>query len=247
MKISLALTTIIFLLNHATGDRVLAPKTRLAIVDTGISENFFTTYANLGFWDPTAVPAIKAKLQAVLPRNAKIIDLLSGTHTLLPDTYTPDSVIGIGLNSNELHRNQVLTGRIVRDLNQHSHLDELDDESFDVVMMTSGMAYLQDPRKLFANVLKKLKPGGLCFIAYTSAAKEEEEVISWKMRSPSERLEFTKTALLETGLFPAMTVEKEAFPLNEMFPSFTDTVYFVYGYTKEGAPTVNSKPEKTAA
>nr|CAD1836385.1 unnamed protein product [Ananas comosus var. bracteatus] len=70
------------------------------------------------------------------------------------------TVVGHGLNAQELARNPRLDHFFVKDLNRDHHL-QLHAQSFDAVLCAVSVQYLQSPEKVFAEVFRVLKPGSV--------------------------------------------------------------------------------------
>ena len=71
-------------------------------------------------------------------------------------------MVGLGLNEEELRRNQQLTDFRVHDLNSDPALP-FDSNTFDVVINTASIEYLIDPLAVFKEIYRILRPEG-CFI-----------------------------------------------------------------------------------
>ena len=65
--------------------------------------------------DAVCARRIQALYRTVLPENARVLDLMAGWRSHLPDTV--QSAVGLGLNEEELADNPQLAERIVKDIN----------------------------------------------------------------------------------------------------------------------------------
>ncbi|MCX5666187.1 MAG: hypothetical protein NT036_03990 [Candidatus Omnitrophica bacterium] len=145
------------------------------------SSKFVTQVHGSPYLTTTAYGIIVENLGKVLPENAKILDLMTGCHTYLPDDKKPAEVAGLGLNSEEMSLNTVLNGNfMVQDLNENPVLSQNWDGHFDVVQIVAGMAYLEHFSRVFASAVKASKPGGVLFIAYDDTYDPEEATDQWK-------------------------------------------------------------------
>jgi len=83
--------------------------------------------------DAVCARRIQALYRTVLPENARVLDLMAGWRSHLPDTV--QSAVGLGMNAGELADNPQLAERIVHDLNADPKLP-FADASFDAVVCT---------------------------------------------------------------------------------------------------------------
>ncbi len=72
------------------------------------------------------------------------------------------------MNAAELARNPRLDQWFVRDLNKEPTGWAAADGSFDAVLCTAGLQYLQQPEAVLAEVRRVLKPGGIVIIAFSN-------------------------------------------------------------------------------
>lgn len=79
--------------------------------------------------------------------DTEIFDLMSSWISHLPEEVQYKRVVGHGLNAQELARNKRLDYFFVKDLNQDQDF-ELEGCSFDAVLCTVSVQYLQQPEKV---------------------------------------------------------------------------------------------------
>ena len=79
--------------------------------------------------------------------GSEILDLMSSWVSHLPKEAKYKRVVGHGLNAQELAKNPRLDYFFVKDLNQDQRL-EFEDGSFDAVLCTVSVQYLQYPEKV---------------------------------------------------------------------------------------------------
>lgn len=80
----------------------------------------------------------------------EILDLMSSWISHLPEQVKYKKVVGHGLNAQELARNPRLDYFFVKDLNKEQEL-EMENASFDAVLCTVSVQYLQQPEKVFTS------------------------------------------------------------------------------------------------
>ncbi|CAA7395890.1 unnamed protein product [Spirodela intermedia] len=114
-----------------------------------------------------------------IPEGGDVFDLMSSWVSHLPEEVPYRRVVGHGLNAQELARNPRLESFFVKDLNREQEL-ALESCSFDAVVCTVSVQYLQWPEKVFAEVLRVLKPGGVCIISFSDRMFYEKAIAAWR-------------------------------------------------------------------
>lgn len=77
----------------------------------------------------------------------EILDVMSSWVSHLPEQVAYKKVVGHGLNAQELARNPRFDRFFVKDLNRDQQL-ETEDSSYDAVLCTVSVQYLQQPEKV---------------------------------------------------------------------------------------------------
>ncbi|TXG54753.1 hypothetical protein EZV62_020009 [Acer yangbiense] len=111
--------------------------------------------------------------------GSEILDLMSSWVSHLPKEAKYKRVVGHGLNAQELAKNPRLDYFFVKDLNQDQRL-EFEDGSFDAVLCTVSVQYLQYPEKVFAEVCRVLKPGGVFIVSFSNRMFYEKAISAWR-------------------------------------------------------------------
>ncbi|KAK1567028.1 hypothetical protein Q3G72_007355 [Acer saccharum] len=111
--------------------------------------------------------------------GSEILDLMSSWVSHLPKEAKYKRVVGHGLNAQELAKNPRLDYFFVKDLNQDQRL-EFEDGSFDAVLCTVSVQYLQYPEKVFAEVFRVLKPGGVFIVSFSNRMFYEKAISAWR-------------------------------------------------------------------
>lgn len=109
----------------------------------------------------------------------EILDLMSSWVSHLPREVKYKRVVGHGLNAQELARNPRLDYFFVKDLNLEQKL-ELESCSLDAVLCTVSVQYLQQPEKVFAEVLRVLRPGGVFIVSFSNRMFYEKAITAWR-------------------------------------------------------------------
>ncbi|XP_058186628.1 uncharacterized protein LOC131303669 [Rhododendron vialii] len=114
-----------------------------------------------------------------LSPGSEVLDLMSSWVSHLPKEVEYKKVVGHGINAQELAKNPRLDYFFVKDLNQDQTL-ELESCSLDAVVCTVSVQYLQQPEKVFAEVFRVLRPGGVFVVSFSSRMFYEKAIAAWR-------------------------------------------------------------------
>ena len=129
--------------------------------------------------DDTALAALTAYYERIIPADAVVLDLMSSWISHLPETLATNEVIGHGMNAVELQANARLDRWFVADLNATPSLP-LANASIDAVICCAGVQYLQQPVPVFAEVRRVMRPGGLFAVSYSNRCFLTKAVRIWR-------------------------------------------------------------------
>ena len=121
-----------------------------------------------------------------LQPNTRIFDLMSSWVSHLPKEIEFAHVEGHGLNAEELAKNPRLDHHFVQNLNQQQLLP-FEDQSFDAVLNTVSVQYLQHPEAIFAEIHRILKVGGIAIISFSNRMFYQKAIQGWRDGSESDR------------------------------------------------------------
>ncbi|MGG6295825.1 class I SAM-dependent methyltransferase [Leptolyngbya sp. AN02str] len=127
-----------------------------------------------------------------LKPNTRIFDMMSSWVSHLPDDIPFDHVEGHGLNEEELAKNPQLDHYFVQNLNQKQLLP-LEDASFDAVLNTVSVQYLQRPEAVFAEIYRILRPGGIAIFSFSNRMFYQKAIAAWREGSEQDRVELVKS------------------------------------------------------
>ncbi len=159
--------------------------------------------------DEAFMAKLQVLLEKVLPPEAEILDLMSSWVSHLPQGYEPKRVVGHGMNTVELSQNPVLNDYFVQNLNENPKLS-LDDESFDVVLITVSIQYLERPVEVLQELNRILKPGGSVVISFSNRMFPTKAIQAWSSRSDDERLELVTRYIRTAGGFENIETHAQA-------------------------------------
>ncbi|PZU92597.1 MAG: SAM-dependent methyltransferase [Pseudanabaena sp.] len=121
-----------------------------------------------------------------LQPNTRILDLMSSWVSHLPADMEFSHVEGHGLNAEELAKNPRLNHYFVQNLNKQQQLP-FEDCTFDAVLNTVSVQYLQYPEAVFAEIHRILKVGGIAIISFSNRMFYQKAIQAWRDGSESDR------------------------------------------------------------
>jgi SAM-dependent methyltransferase len=147
----------------------------------------FVTHVDEGF-----ITQLTALYRDRIPPNSRVLDLMSSWVSHLPTDVPYAHIEGHGLNGEELARNKQLNHYFVQNLNQNQTLP-LEDCSFDAVVNTVSVQYIQYPEKIFAEVYRVLKPGGIAIFSFSNRMFYEKAIAAWRDSNEAARVALVKS------------------------------------------------------
>jgi SAM-dependent methyltransferase len=119
--------------------------------------------------------------------NARIFDMMSSWVSHLPDDVKYAEVVGHGLNQIELAKNPRFDRYFVQNLNLDLKLP-LEDDSFDAVLNTVSVQYLQYPEAIFTEIYRILAPGGIAIFSFSNRMFYQKAIARWRDGTESSRV-----------------------------------------------------------
>ncbi|MBE9028197.1 class I SAM-dependent methyltransferase [filamentous cyanobacterium LEGE 11480] len=147
----------------------------------------FVTHVDEGF-----IQQLTALYRDRLKPNTRILDLMSSWVSHLPDDVSFEHVEGHGMNSAELARNPRLNHYFVQNLNHEPKLP-LEDASFDAVLCTVSVQYLQYPEAIFSEIYRVLKTDGIAIFSFSNRMFYQKAIASWRDGSERDRIALVKS------------------------------------------------------
>lgn len=181
--------------------RLLEQEDAFRRVDEGEDAVFYRKARTDPHLDSTARATVKHLIGGLLTEEAPaILDLMASWDSHLPASLTPEEVIGLGLNAEELMANTALDRRIIQDLNTNPVLP-LEDRSIDVVLNVASVEYLVEPIEVFRDVGRVLRPGGLVLVVFSDRWYPPKVVRVWEEAKEDERIQLVEMYLDAAGAF----------------------------------------------
>ena len=146
--------------------------------DESSDSNFYTDTRMVVHIDETAIRNVTSLIRRRVPANTRILDLMSSYRSHLPTDIHYQEAVGLGMNAEEMQANSQLSSFIVHNLNADPHLP-FEDASFDAVLNTVSIQYLQHPVEVYREVARILKPGGISIISFSDRMFPTKAVRIW--------------------------------------------------------------------
>ena len=153
--------------------------------------------------DEHAIAAVGEYFARKLPENGVILDLMSSWRSHLPEGFSTEKLVGLGLNATEMAENPQLDEWYVHDLNADPVLP-FEDGSFDAAVVTVSIQYMVKPVEVFSQVNRVLKEGATFHVIYSDRAFPTKAVEVWQRLDDAGRarliaLYFSRLRGLEGG------------------------------------------------
>ena len=182
---------------------------------------FYTQPRFVAHIDAGAIAAVTATYADVLPAGGDVLDLQSSWISHLPGDAVYHSVVGHGMNAEELAANPRLSRWFVQDLNADPVLP-LPDASFDGACDCVSVQYLQQPVRVFGEVARVLRPGAPFVVSFSNRCFPTKAVAIWRMLDAADQQRLVGAYLAEAG-FVRITARRSE-------PRGGDPLYAVIGH-----------------
>ncbi|PWA49718.1 S-adenosyl-L-methionine-dependent methyltransferases superfamily protein [Artemisia annua] len=125
----------------------------------------FPTHVNKKF-----IETLTGLYKKQLRPEYEVLDLMCSRVSHLPKEVKYKKVVEHGLNAQELAKNPRL---------------DFENASFNAVLLTASVQYLQEPEKVFAEVLRLLRPNGVFIVSFNTHMLYEKATDVWKNETES--------------------------------------------------------------
>ncbi len=155
------------------------PETAFDKADPSPDAEFYLEPRFVTHIDDGAIAAVTRAYRETLPPDGAILDLMSSWVSHLPEDVEYASVVGHGMNAEELAANPRLARWFVQDLNVSPVLPS-EDASFDGACLCVSVQYLQCPVDVFREVRRVLKPGAPFVVSFSNRCFPTKAVAIWQ-------------------------------------------------------------------
>ena len=125
--------------------------------DESDDANFYVQPRLVTHIDDAAIGALRDHYSRYLPKQGRLLDLMSSWVSHYPDDLESERVAGLGMNAEELAENPQLTEWVVHDLNAEPGAAVYGDGEFDVVTIAVSVQYLTRPLEVFREIGRVLR------------------------------------------------------------------------------------------
>lgn len=160
-------------------------------LDESSDDSFYSAPRFVTHVDESFIQRLTNLYRDRLHSGMRVFDMMSSWVSHLPEEIQFEHVEGHGMNAEELARNPQLDHYFVQNLN-HKQLLPLPDASFDAVLNTVSIQYLQYPEAVFAEIYRILKPGGIVIVSFSNRMFFQKAIQAWRDASEPQRVQLVQ-------------------------------------------------------
>lgn len=173
--------------------------------------------------DDAAIAAASALYGELLPREGRLLDLMSSWRSHLPAGFGQADVLGLGMNAEEMADNPQLREYVVHDLNRQPALP-FEDAAFTGAFCTVSIQYLVHPVEVFAEVRRVLQPDSPFVVTFSNRCFPTKAVAIWLAASSKQHMELVQSYFAASGSWKDVHAEIRL-PADQ-----SDPLYAVWGH-----------------
>jgi len=168
--------------------------------DESEDELFFKESRKVVHIDELAIEAVRDLYREFLPRDGRILDLMSSWRSHLPEDVPFGEVVGLGMNAAEMEDNPQLDRFVIHNLNLEPSLP-FEDAAFDGVICTVSVQYMVRPVEVFSEVGRILKPGCPFLVTFSNRCFPTKAVMLWCYSNDVQHDQIVRAYATESGKF----------------------------------------------
>ncbi|MFC1856488.1 class I SAM-dependent methyltransferase [Thermodesulfobacteriota bacterium] len=187
--------------------------------------------------DDTAIQVVEDLYGRLLKNGQRVLDLMSSWQSHIPSKLRLEKLTGLGLNREELDKNEILDDRVVHDLNENPAFPFGTGE-YDAVICTVSVEYLIHPETVFNEIGRVLRPGGLLIVIFSNRWFPPKVIQIWEELHEFERMGLVLEYIQKTEKFKDLetySVRGLPMPWDDKYFSekrYSDPIYAVWGRKK---------------
>ena len=147
---------------------------------------FYETPRRVVHIDPGAIAALALVYARLLPPRGTVLDLMASWRSHVPASFD-GTVLGLGMNAEEMADNPRLAAALVHDLNRDPRLP-FEDAQFDAVLCAVSVQYLTRPVDIFREARRTLRPGGPFVVSFSNRCFPEKAVALWRVADDTQHV-----------------------------------------------------------
>lgn len=145
----------------------------------------------------------------------RILDLMSSWVSHLPEEMVFSHVEGHGMNPAELKRNPRLDHFFCQNLNTNPALP-FEDQTFDAVLITVSIQYLEYPEAVIHEIGRILSPGGLCIVSFSNRMFFQKAIQAWREGTDHDRLALVQSYFDQDNQFSNPELVQSISPISSV-------------------------------
>jgi SAM-dependent methyltransferase len=213
------------------GDGLLSP-VAFTRDDESPDDRFYVVPRKVVHIDDGAIAALGGLYAEILPPGGRLLDLMSSWRSHLPPGFRAGSVVGLGLNDEEMADNPHLTAHVVHDVNREPRLP-FDDAEFDGGMCAVSIQYVIHPVRLLREVRRVLRPGAPFVVSFSNRCFPTKAVAVWLDTTDAQHVGLVRAYFDTAGGWADLKDENRS-------PGRGDPLYAVWGRASSG--TIDTRP-----
>ena len=176
--------------------------------------------------DDAAIAVVTQAYREHLPAGGTLLDLMSSWVSHLPEEIAYTSVVGHGMNEEELAANPRLSRWFVQDLNIDPLLP-LADDMFDGASLCVSVQYLQRPVDVFREVRRVLRAEAPFIVSFSNRCFPTKAVAIWQSLAGPDQQRLVGAYLTAAGFSNVAT--------KSVTPRHSDPLWIVIGTYSRGS------------
>jgi SAM-dependent methyltransferase len=207
-----------------TEDRTPFPQGFFARDDESEDTAFYADPRMVVHIDEAAIAACRELYTELLPPSGRVLDLMSSWRSHLPEDY-PGTVVGLGLNADEMAENPQLSEFVVHDLNAEPTLP-FADSSFDAVVCSVSVQYMTRPLDTFREVQRTLNAGAPFVITFSNRCFPTKAIAAWRSLGDEDHKRLVSLYFVRSGGWTEISAQTRLSGV----PGISDPLYAVWAF-----------------
>jgi len=174
------------------------PEGAFGRMDETPDEEFYRTPRLVTHIDERAIAAVTQLYRELFPTGGEVLDLMSSWISHLPPEVRYRRVVGLGMNEEELRRNDRLDTYVVQNLNEDPKLPFGEGE-FDGCGICVSVDYLTRPVEVLREVGRVLAVGSPLVISFSNRCFPSKAVAVWHRLDDRGHMRLVEDYLREAG------------------------------------------------
>ena len=180
-------------------------------LDDTSDELFYQTPRFVTHIDDPACAALTDYYATHLQNGDRILDLMSSCVSHLPHDLSPRTVIGHGMNAEELRANPQLDDYFIQNLNKNPGLP-FERDSFDACLIAVSVQYLTDPVRVFSEIGRVLSLGGRLIVSFSNRMFPTKAAFCWQLATDHQKAKLVCLCFDKSGLHATPEAEQVVAP-----------------------------------